>query len=69
MRYAASRRAREVSEAQSEYRMTMLLLIGCVLVVAVFAGYMLQITASSVSNHLAHITDYDYQVSSGKLLP
>jgi hypothetical protein len=40
-----------------------------VLVVVVFAGYMLQITASSVSNHLAHITDHDYQVSSGKLLP
>jgi len=65
MRYAASRRAREVSEAQSEYRMTMLLLIGCVLVVVAFAGYMLQITASSV----AHITDHDYQVSSGTLLP
>ncbi len=69
MRYAASRRAREVSEAQSEYRMTMLLLIGCVLVVALFAGYMLEITASSVSSHLAHITDHDYQVSTGKLLP
>ncbi len=69
MRYAASRRAREVSEAHSEYRMTMLLLIGCVLVVVLFAGYMLQVTASSVSNHLAHISDHDYQVSSGKLLP
>jgi multisubunit Na+/H+ antiporter MnhB subunit len=69
MHYAASRRAREVSEAQSEYRMTMLLLIGCVLVVALFAGYMLQVTAASVSSHLAHMTDHDYQVTSGKLVP
>lgn len=65
----SGRRAREVSGAQSEYRMTMLLLVGCVLVVVVFAGYMLQVTASSVSSHLAHVTDHDYQVSAGKLLP
>lgn len=49
--------------------MMLLLLVGCILVVVLFAGTMLQITASSVSNRLAHVTDHDYQVTTGNLLP
>ena len=69
MRAATSRRAREVTGAQSEYHMVLLLLVACFVVVALFAGTALQLTASSVSNHLAHVTDHDYQVTTHNLLP
>lgn len=49
--------------------MMMVLLVSCALVVVLFAGVMLQATAASVSNHLAHIADHDYQVTTGSLLP
>lgn len=69
MQAATGRRVREVRGAQSEYRMMMVLLLSCALVVVLFAGVMLQATAASVSNHLAHIADHDYQVTTGSLLP
>lgn len=69
MQAATSRRVREVTGAQSEYHMMLLLLVACIVVVGLFAGTTLQMTASSVSNHLAHVTDHDYQVSTGNLLP
>lgn len=47
----------------------LMLMVACIAVVALFAGTVLQVTASSLTNHLAHVTDHDYQVSSGKLIP
>lgn len=67
MRSRTGRRSREVAAAQSEYRMTMLMLVACVVMVVLFAGAILQSTAATVSNRLAHVTDHDYQVSAGKL--
>ena len=48
--------------------MTMAMLMACVVVVVLFAGYMLQVTAASVTSRLAHLGDQDYQVSTSSLL-